>query len=91
LLYFKILSFLLVKIFQACEPQFKHIQDECFQKAKEKLEMVTTVTAETAIFRVKLENLNDQLDLLMQKLMSDERRWENIMMMQVSLCMIYVV
>lgn len=71
-------------IFQACEPQFKHLQDECFQQAKEKLEMVSTVTAETAIFRSKLENLNDQLDLLMQKLMSDERRWENIMMMQVN-------
>lgn len=74
-----------ILFFQACEPQFKQLQDEWFQAAKEKLEMVTTVTAETAVLKAKSEHLSDQLDLLMERLMSDERKWENIMMMQVSL------
>lgn len=46
--------------------------------------MVTTVTADTAVLKAKYEHLSDQLDLLMERLMSDERRWENIMMMQVN-------
>lgn len=50
----------------------------------QKLEMVNVVTAETVDLRIKLEILNDQLDLLMQKLMKNERKWEIIMMMQVS-------
>lgn len=68
---------------QACEPQLKELQDDSFQKAKEKLEMVTSVTSETVQLKEKLSNLRDQLDLLMQKLMANERKWETIMMMQV--------
>lgn len=33
--------------------------------------------------RRNLNQLRDELDLLMQKLMSNERKWEMIMMMQV--------
>lgn len=50
----------------------------------QKLQMVNIVTAETVDQRKKLEDLNDRLDLLMQKLMKNERQWETIMMMQVS-------
>jgi hypothetical protein len=46
--------------------------------------MVNFVTTETAELTTKLANLKDLLDLLMQKLMSNERKWETIMMMQVS-------
>lgn len=69
---------------KACEPQFKQLQDDSFQKAKQKLEMVNVATTETVELRDKLASLKDKLDLLMQKLMSNERKWENIMMMQVS-------
>lgn len=41
------------------------------------------MTLETMELRDKLANLRDQLDLLMQKLMANERKWETIMMMQV--------
>jgi hypothetical protein len=47
--------------------------------------MVNVQTAETAALSQKLARLKDQLDLLMQKLMSNERKWETIMMMQVRL------
>jgi hypothetical protein len=46
--------------------------------------MINVVTAETAELKEKLACLKDELDLLMQKLMSNERMWETIMMMQVS-------
>lgn len=68
---------------QACEPQFVELQNNSFQKAKEKLEMVNAVSAETIRLTAMSANLKDQLDLLMQKLMSNERKWEEIMMMQV--------
>ena len=41
------------------------------------------MTAETAELTKRLGDLKDERDLLMQKLMSDERKWETIMMMQV--------
>jgi uncharacterized protein YigA (DUF484 family) len=44
---------------------------------------VNSVTVETARLRTILEGLRDRLDLLMQKLNSNERKWETIMMMQV--------
>lgn len=47
--------------------------------------MVAIVTAETNELKEKSDNLKDRLDLLMQKLMSNERKWEIIMMMQVNL------
>lgn len=74
---------------QACEPQFKQLQDDSFHKAKEKLEMVTVVTKETIDLKERAGSLRDQLDLLMQKLMSDERKWETIMMMQVVVAKFY--
>lgn len=46
--------------------------------------MVNVVTAKTVELKATLDDLNDQLDLLMQKLMSNERKWESIMMMQVN-------
>lgn len=45
--------------------------------------MVKIKNVETATLSLKLTQLKDQLDLLMQKLMFDERKWETIMMMQV--------
>jgi hypothetical protein len=54
-------------------------------KAKEKLEMVSTVKKQTNEMRMELTRLTDESDLLMQQLMSAERKWENIMMMQVRL------
>lgn len=74
---------------QACEPQFKQIQDDSFQKAKQKLEMVSVVTKDTIDLKERVESLRDELDLLMQKLMSDERKWETIMMMQVVVATFY--
>lgn len=59
------------------------LQNNSFQKAKERLEMVNVVTTETVALNETLASLKDQLDLLMQKLMSNERKWEEIMMMQV--------
>lgn len=47
------------------------------------MELVNIVTKETIDLKERVEGLRDQLDLLMQKLMSDERKWETIMMMQV--------
>jgi hypothetical protein len=44
---------------------------------------VNVVTSETIELKKTLSDLRDQLDLLMQKLMSNERKWETIMMMQV--------
>lgn len=46
--------------------------------------MVSVVTATTIELRAKSAMLKDELDLLMQKLMTNERKWEAIMMMQVS-------
>lgn len=46
--------------------------------------MVTSVTADSAVLKAKYEHLCDQLDLLMERLMTDERKWENIMTMQVN-------
>ena len=66
-----------------CEPQFKLLQDESFQKAKEKLEMVKPVTNRTMELTKRLNDLKDQLEMMMQTLMHSERKWENIMMMQV--------
>lgn len=66
-----------------CEPQFKLLQDESFQKAKEKLEMVKPVTNRTIVLTKRLADLKDQLEMMMQTLMHSERKWENIMMMQV--------
>lgn len=45
--------------------------------------MVNVVTAESFRLKAMSADLKDQLDLLMQKLMSNERKWEEIMMMQV--------
>jgi hypothetical protein len=45
--------------------------------------MVNTEIAKTSDMRRNLTRLQDELDLLMQKLMSNERKWETIMMMQV--------
>lgn len=67
-----------------CEPQFKLLQDESFQKAKEKLEMVKPVTNRTMELTKRLDDLKDKLEMMMQTLMHSERKWENIMMMQVS-------
>jgi hypothetical protein len=47
--------------------------------------MVNVVSLETIDLTAKLDLLKDQLDLLMQKLMSDERKWESIMMLQVTI------
>jgi hypothetical protein len=47
--------------------------------------MVSVVSLETIDLTMKLDLLKDQLDLLMQKLMSDERKWESIMMLQVKI------
>jgi uncharacterized protein Yka (UPF0111/DUF47 family) len=52
-------------------------------KAKEQLETVTLVTESTEEMRKDLTRLENESDLLMQKLMSNERKWETIMMMQV--------
>lgn len=46
--------------------------------------MVSVVTSGTVELKETLANLRDQLDLLMQKLMANERKWETIMMMQVN-------
>jgi hypothetical protein len=74
--------------FQACSPQFKQLQDEAFLNAKEKLENVEVVKETTLVMRSDLTRLRDELDLLMQKLMANERKWEMIMIMQVSeICM----
>jgi hypothetical protein len=69
-------------LLQACEPQFKQLQDESFAKAKQKLEMVDEVTNKTMEMRETLTRLQNESDFLMQKLMADERKWERIMMMQ---------
>lgn len=45
--------------------------------------MVNAATVETVELSHNLAKLKDQLDFLMQKLMSNERKWETIMMMQV--------
>lgn len=71
---------------QACEPQFKQLQDEAFGKAKEKLELVNQVINTSDEMKSELTRLRDESDLLMQNLMSDERKWELIMMMQVRSC-----
>ncbi|CAO1413909.1 unnamed protein product [Diamesa serratosioi] len=70
------------RLVSLCEPQFKHLQDESFQKTKEKLEMVKAVTNRTIELRLRLAGLKDQLEMMMQTLMYSERKWENIMMMQ---------
>lgn len=51
--------------------------------------MVQPVCEETQKSEMKLACLKDHLDLLMQKLMADERKWETIMMMQVKLVLLY--
>ncbi|CRK86481.1 CLUMA_CG000430, isoform A [Clunio marinus] len=70
------------KFIKACEPQFQQLQNNSFEKAKEKLKLIDTVTVKTNELQETLRNRKDQMDLLMQKLMFDERRWESIMMMQ---------
>lgn len=45
--------------------------------------MVNVVTSTTQELKAKLAMLKDKLDLLQQKLMANERKWETIMMMQV--------
>jgi hypothetical protein len=48
------------------------------------LENVNVVQETTIVMRCNLTQLQDELDLLKQKLMANERKWEMIMMMQVS-------
>lgn len=47
------------------------------------MELVNVETEKTEVMRKDLTRLRDESDLLMQKLMSNERKWETIMMMQV--------
>lgn len=66
-----------------CEPEFKLLQDQCFAKAKDKLELVNPVCQKTLKLEAKRDALKSNLDLLMEKLMCIERKWENLMKMQV--------
>ncbi|KAL7039565.1 hypothetical protein ACKWTF_000026 [Chironomus riparius] len=70
------------KFIKACEPQFKQLQDEAFAKAKEKLELENDIIQTTDKMKNELMQLKDESDLLMQNLMCNERKWEQIMMMQ---------
>lgn len=68
-----------------CEPEFKILQDQCFAKAKEKLEMVDPVCQKTLKLEAQRDKLRSNLDFLMEKLMCIERKWETIMKMQVNI------